>query len=101
MSKHRRAREATLGGLVPQGVEVSNLKLLLYISDNDPDFPTDLLTAVEFDETALSELAKAIAAQLQLERTCAECGHLWESHNQLGCCWDDDCTCNRPRRSTS
>ena len=23
------------------------------------------------------------------------CGHLWLSHNDNGCCWDDECQCTR------
>lgn len=25
------------------------------------------------------------------------CGHLWDSHNEHGCCFDEDCTCAAPR----
>jgi hypothetical protein len=30
------------------------------------------------------------------DETCS-CGHLWTSHNEHGCCWDDDCGCDKPR----
>ena len=26
---------------------------------------------------------------------CPYCGHLWISHNALGCCWDEECNCNK------
>lgn len=26
------------------------------------------------------------------------CGHAWDSHNENGCCWDEDCDCTQPRR---
>lgn len=25
------------------------------------------------------------------------CGHLWDSHNEHGCCYDDECDCNAPK----
>jgi hypothetical protein len=31
------------------------------------------------------------------DATCT-CGHLWSAHNDLGCCWDDECPCSQPRR---
>lgn len=29
------------------------------------------------------------------------CGHRWSSHNEHGCCWDDDCHCVHPRPGDS
>ena len=31
----------------------------------------------------------------QSDVACA-CGHQWLSHNDNGCCWDDECQCTRP-----
>jgi hypothetical protein len=39
----------------------------------------------------------AAAAQPN-DETCS-CGHLLTSHNEHGCCWDDDCGCDKPRRA--
>ena len=39
---------------------------------------------------------KAAAQQgAQSDVACA-CGHQWLSHNDNGCCWDDECQCTRP-----
>ena len=38
---------------------------------------------------------KAAQQSVQTDVACA-CGHQWLSHNDNGCCWDDECQCTRP-----
>jgi len=56
--------------------------------------------AYVYSEEARKELAALIEAAEPVtpaDATCT-CGHLWSAHNDLGCCWDDECPCSQPRR---
>ena len=48
-------------------------------------------------ERLQKRIAELEAAQqgVQSDVACA-CGHQWLSHNDNGCCWDDECQCTRP-----